>query len=72
MDRNLGDQYVGGFGGTLGPWLVAVDGSDGTEREYQGRYQHGKAIQGIQEHLLEVPIQEKLRALRDRLDVAEA
>ncbi|GJR22085.1 hypothetical protein Tco_0970612 [Tanacetum coccineum] len=33
--------------------------------------QHGEAIRGIQEHLLEVPIQEELRALRDRLDVAE-
>ncbi|GJT88347.1 hypothetical protein Tco_1070064 [Tanacetum coccineum] len=34
--------------------------------------QHGEAIRGIQEHLLEVPIQEELRALRDRVDVAEA
>ncbi|GJV07976.1 hypothetical protein Tco_1345632 [Tanacetum coccineum] len=34
--------------------------------------QHGEAIRGIQEHLLEVPIQEELRALRDRLDVAKA
>ncbi|GKF11613.1 hypothetical protein Tco_0049539, partial [Tanacetum coccineum] len=33
--------------------------------------QHGEAIRGIQEHLLEVPIQEELRALRDRVDVAE-
>nr|GEU73606.1 hypothetical protein [Tanacetum cinerariifolium] len=34
--------------------------------------QHGKAIQDIHEHLLEVPIKEELRALRDRLDVVEA
>ncbi|GJW76936.1 hypothetical protein Tco_0138618 [Tanacetum coccineum] len=34
--------------------------------------QHGEAIQGIQEHLLEVPIQEKLRDMRDRVDIAEA
>nr|GEV65488.1 hypothetical protein [Tanacetum cinerariifolium] len=34
--------------------------------------QHEEAIRGIQEHLLEVPIQEGLRALRDSLDVAEA
>nr|GEV86297.1 hypothetical protein [Tanacetum cinerariifolium] len=34
--------------------------------------QHEEAIRGIQEHLLEVPIQEELRALRDSLDVAEA
>ncbi|GJZ88312.1 hypothetical protein Tco_0660094, partial [Tanacetum coccineum] len=33
--------------------------------------QHGEAIRGIQEHLLEVPIQEELGALRDRVDVAE-
>ncbi|GKG29102.1 hypothetical protein Tco_0416467, partial [Tanacetum coccineum] len=33
--------------------------------------QHREAIRGIQEHLLEVPIQEELRALRDRVDVAE-
>ncbi|GJX77730.1 hypothetical protein Tco_0324541 [Tanacetum coccineum] len=34
--------------------------------------QHGEAIRGIQEHLLEVPIQEELRALRDRVEVVEA
>ncbi|GJX95971.1 hypothetical protein Tco_0351769 [Tanacetum coccineum] len=34
--------------------------------------QHGEAMLGIQEHLLKVPIQEELRALRDRVDVAEA
>nr|GEX54927.1 hypothetical protein [Tanacetum cinerariifolium] len=34
--------------------------------------QHEEAIRGIREHLLEVPIHEELRALRDRLDVAEA
>ncbi|GKD61675.1 hypothetical protein Tco_1299184, partial [Tanacetum coccineum] len=34
--------------------------------------QHDEAIRGIQEHWLEVPIQEELRALRDRLDVVEA
>ncbi|GJS57004.1 hypothetical protein Tco_0651788, partial [Tanacetum coccineum] len=34
--------------------------------------QHREAIWGIQEHLLEVPIQEELRALRDRVEVAEA
>nr|GEX31222.1 hypothetical protein [Tanacetum cinerariifolium] len=34
--------------------------------------QHEEAIRGIHEHLLEVPIHEELRALRDRLDVAEA
>ncbi|GKB08587.1 hypothetical protein Tco_0836899 [Tanacetum coccineum] len=34
--------------------------------------QHGEAIQGIQEHLLEVPIQEVLTALRNRLDIIEA
>nr|GEV99199.1 hypothetical protein [Tanacetum cinerariifolium] len=33
--------------------------------------QHRKAIQGIQEHLLKVPIQEELRALSDRVDVAK-
>ncbi|GKB74823.1 hypothetical protein Tco_0936235 [Tanacetum coccineum] len=34
--------------------------------------QHGEAIRGIHDHLPEVPIQEELRALRDRVDVAEA
>ncbi|GKC05265.1 hypothetical protein Tco_0996875 [Tanacetum coccineum] len=34
--------------------------------------QHGEAIWGIQEHFLEVPIQEELRDLRDKVDVAEA
>nr|GEV79056.1 hypothetical protein [Tanacetum cinerariifolium] len=34
--------------------------------------QHGKAIRGIQEHLLGVPIQEELTALRFKVDVAEA
>ncbi|GJS77348.1 hypothetical protein Tco_0727229 [Tanacetum coccineum] len=34
--------------------------------------QYGDAIQGIQEHLLEVPIQEELRALRDRVDIVKA
>nr|GEW45206.1 hypothetical protein [Tanacetum cinerariifolium] len=29
--------------------------------------QHEEAIPGIQKHLLEVPIQEELRALRDRI-----
>ncbi|GKA55067.1 hypothetical protein Tco_0754016 [Tanacetum coccineum] len=33
--------------------------------------QHGEEIRGIQEHLLEVPIQEELRALRDRVYVSE-
>ncbi|GKD74114.1 hypothetical protein Tco_1332396 [Tanacetum coccineum] len=33
--------------------------------------QHGEAIRGIHDHLPEVPIQEELRALRDRVDVAE-
>ncbi|GKA76380.1 hypothetical protein Tco_0782841 [Tanacetum coccineum] len=33
--------------------------------------QHGEAIRGIHEHLLKVPIHEELRALRDRVDVAE-
>ncbi|GKE90696.1 hypothetical protein Tco_1571791 [Tanacetum coccineum] len=33
--------------------------------------QHGEEIQGIQEHLLGVPIQEELTALRFRVDVAE-
>ncbi|GJW20486.1 hypothetical protein Tco_0031108 [Tanacetum coccineum] len=34
--------------------------------------QHGEAIRGIHEHLLGVPIQEELMALRFRVDVAEA
>ncbi|GJV93172.1 hypothetical protein Tco_1540985 [Tanacetum coccineum] len=34
--------------------------------------QHGEAIRGIQEHLLGVPIQEELMALRFRVDIAEA
>ncbi|GJU39897.1 hypothetical protein Tco_1192854 [Tanacetum coccineum] len=34
--------------------------------------QHGEAIQGIQEHLLGVPIQEELTALRFRADITEA
>ncbi|GJY54138.1 hypothetical protein Tco_0445802 [Tanacetum coccineum] len=34
--------------------------------------QHGEAIRGIQDHLPGVPIQEELKALRDRVDVAEA
>ncbi|GKA76042.1 hypothetical protein Tco_0782420 [Tanacetum coccineum] len=34
--------------------------------------QHGEAIQGIQEHLLGVPVQEDLTALRFRADIAEA
>ncbi|GJS53414.1 hypothetical protein Tco_0626776 [Tanacetum coccineum] len=34
--------------------------------------QHGEAIQGIQEYLLEMPTQEELRTLRDRADIAEA
>ncbi|GKE87617.1 hypothetical protein Tco_1565092 [Tanacetum coccineum] len=33
--------------------------------------QHGEAIRGIQEHLLGVPIQEELTALRFRVDIAE-
>nr|GEV53197.1 hypothetical protein [Tanacetum cinerariifolium] len=31
----------------------------------------GEAMRGIQEHLLEMPTQEELRALRDRADVVE-
>ncbi|GJY02067.1 putative reverse transcriptase domain-containing protein [Tanacetum coccineum] len=34
--------------------------------------QHGEAIRGIQENLLEVPIQEELTALRFRANIAEA
>ncbi|GJV17453.1 hypothetical protein Tco_1362776 [Tanacetum coccineum] len=34
--------------------------------------QHGEAIRGIQEHLLGVPIQEELTALRFRVDITEA
>ncbi|GJR70306.1 hypothetical protein Tco_0016371 [Tanacetum coccineum] len=34
--------------------------------------QHGEAIRGIQEHLLGVPIQEEVMALRLRVDIAEA
>ncbi|GJT88232.1 hypothetical protein Tco_1069949 [Tanacetum coccineum] len=34
--------------------------------------QHGEAIQGIHKHLLGVPIQEELSALRFRVEVAEA
>ncbi|GJX55815.1 hypothetical protein Tco_0285712 [Tanacetum coccineum] len=34
--------------------------------------QHGEAIRGIQQHLLGVPIQEELTALRFRVDIAEA
>nr|GFD41070.1 hypothetical protein [Tanacetum cinerariifolium] len=34
--------------------------------------QHRKAIRGIQEQLLRVPIQEELTALRFRVDIAEA
>nr|GEV10864.1 hypothetical protein [Tanacetum cinerariifolium] len=34
--------------------------------------QHGEAIQGIQEHLLGVPIQEELTALRFRVNIVEA
>ncbi|GKC82853.1 hypothetical protein Tco_1138570, partial [Tanacetum coccineum] len=34
--------------------------------------QHGEAIRGIQEHLLGVPIQEELTAMRFRADIAEA
>ncbi|GKE80425.1 hypothetical protein Tco_1550425, partial [Tanacetum coccineum] len=34
--------------------------------------QHGEAIQGIQEHLLGVPIQEEPTTLRFRVDIAEA
>ncbi|GKE48447.1 hypothetical protein Tco_1479705, partial [Tanacetum coccineum] len=34
--------------------------------------QHGEAIQGIQEHLLEMPTQDELRALRDRVYIVEA
>ncbi|GKF14999.1 hypothetical protein Tco_0056461 [Tanacetum coccineum] len=33
--------------------------------------QNGEAIRGIQEHLLGVPIQEELMALRFRVDIAE-
>ncbi|GJY67116.1 putative reverse transcriptase domain-containing protein, partial [Tanacetum coccineum] len=33
--------------------------------------QHGEAIRGIQEHLLGVPIQEELTALRFRVDITE-
>ncbi|GKF16148.1 hypothetical protein Tco_0061066, partial [Tanacetum coccineum] len=33
--------------------------------------QHGEAIRGIQKHLLGVPIQEELTALRFRADIAE-
>ncbi|GKC48963.1 putative reverse transcriptase domain-containing protein [Tanacetum coccineum] len=34
--------------------------------------QHGEAIQGIHEHLLGVPIQEEVMALRFRVDITEA
>ncbi|GJU91043.1 hypothetical protein Tco_1303466 [Tanacetum coccineum] len=34
--------------------------------------QHGEAIRGIQEHLLGVPTQEELTALRFRVDIAKA
>ncbi|GJV27913.1 hypothetical protein Tco_1384361 [Tanacetum coccineum] len=34
--------------------------------------QHGEAIRGIHEHLLGVPIQDELTALRFRVDIAEA
>nr|GEZ23812.1 putative reverse transcriptase domain-containing protein [Tanacetum cinerariifolium]GEZ23820.1 putative reverse transcriptase domain-containing protein [Tanacetum cinerariifolium] len=34
--------------------------------------QHGEAIRGIQEHLLGVPIQKELTALRFRVDITEA
>ncbi|GJR69593.1 hypothetical protein Tco_0015658, partial [Tanacetum coccineum] len=34
--------------------------------------QHGEAIRGIQEHLLGVPIQEEVMALRFRVDIIEA
>ncbi|GKA37133.1 hypothetical protein Tco_0723698 [Tanacetum coccineum] len=34
--------------------------------------QHGEAIRGIQEHLLGVPTQEEMTALRFRADIAEA
>ncbi|GJV60130.1 hypothetical protein Tco_1466230 [Tanacetum coccineum] len=34
--------------------------------------QHGEAIRGIHKHLLGVPIQEELSALRFRIEVAEA
>ncbi|GJY46355.1 hypothetical protein Tco_0435418 [Tanacetum coccineum] len=34
--------------------------------------QHGEAIRGIQEHLIGVPIQEELTALRFMVDVVEA
>ncbi|GKA42032.1 hypothetical protein Tco_0734692 [Tanacetum coccineum] len=34
--------------------------------------QHGDAIRGIHQHLLGVPIQEELTALRFRVDIAEA
>ncbi|GJW12012.1 hypothetical protein Tco_1577839 [Tanacetum coccineum] len=34
--------------------------------------QHGEAIRGIQEHLLGVPIQEKLTTLRFRVDITKA
>ncbi|GKB37959.1 hypothetical protein Tco_0882901 [Tanacetum coccineum] len=34
--------------------------------------QHEEAIRGIQEHLLGVPIQEELTALRFKVDIAEA
>ncbi|GJV79796.1 hypothetical protein Tco_1515666 [Tanacetum coccineum] len=33
--------------------------------------QHGEAIRGIQEHFLEVPIQEEVRAQRDKADITE-
>ncbi|GKE05699.1 hypothetical protein Tco_1397717 [Tanacetum coccineum] len=33
--------------------------------------QHGEAIRGIQEHLLGVPIQEELKALRFKVDITE-
>ncbi|GJS67230.1 hypothetical protein Tco_0681794 [Tanacetum coccineum] len=34
--------------------------------------QHGEAIRGMQGHLLRVPIQEELIALRSRVDIVEA
>ncbi|GJT35751.1 hypothetical protein Tco_0926170 [Tanacetum coccineum] len=41
-------------------------------RPLRTQAQHGEAIRGIQEHLLGVPIQEELTALRFRADIAEA
>ncbi|GJS80520.1 hypothetical protein Tco_0730401 [Tanacetum coccineum] len=72
-DQRVRSQLIGKDLVMAAPTIpVSADSFEGSFGDMIDIAQHGEAIQGIQEHLLEVPIQEKLRDMRDRVDIAEA